>query len=391
MSALPMTLNGLRAIGVRLLFAWSGVWSAEVTLDPDIVATAPTSGPAILVAGGVTMKGTIDPRGSSTFATKAGAVVVGGQGGWDTSVPAQHFHNPGGTLSTLVYTATAALVQEIVSDPLPELWGEDVPRIEGPAKRVFRDRDWHVDPITGITLVAPWPPAVLDPTSTTILDWDPVTARASISADSLVLPGTVLVDSRFNGATYTIRDVEQVFDSSGSQVTAWCASSAVSRLTGTLVALVRDFAGTARLGTYRYRFVLPEDPSYGKLALQAITPAAPDLNPVAQWTGLSGIVSKIAPGTEIVVGFTADDPPTPYLVSFSPLTTPLQVDIAGGAAPVALAPGIVFFLGALQTWSAAVAGALSSAGFPITAAQAALVAAIGSAATATPAILTRAT
>src|SRR5579864_3731902 len=108
----PPTLNGFRAISVRLLIPYRGVWIADVELDLDIVATAPTSGPAVLIVGGTTLKGTIDPRGSSTFVGKASARVVGGGNGWETVLPPQHFHIPAGVTSTAVYSATAAAVLE---------------------------------------------------------------------------------------------------------------------------------------------------------------------------------------------------------------------------------------------------------------------------------------
>ncbi len=112
--------------------------------------------------------------------------------------------------------------------------------------------------------------------------------------------------------------------------------------------MVREFAGTARLQTYLYRFAIPNG---SDLALQAITPGAPDLNPISQWTWLSGAQSRLQPGTVIVVGFAGNDWATPYIVSFNPMGVPLEIDVGGNVTPVNLAGGAGFL--ATGVWATA--------------------------------------
>lgn len=369
----PPTLNGFRAISVHLIIPYRGVWVADVELDLDLVATAPTSGPAILSVGGSILKGTIDPRGSSTFVGKASARIIGGGAGWDNVLPPQQFHIPAGVTSTAVYSATAAAVLETVVDPTPSFWGPDFIRMAGPASRVFLDRQWYVNPTTGITTVAPWLPAVLDP-SATIIDWDPTQQRAQLTADALILPGTVLVDPRFNGTTYNVTDVEQVFDASGSTAHAWCSQQQISRLQSAMGTAIRELARTTGLATYTYRFAISE--STNTVALQAVTPGAPDLNPVDLWTGMAGVLAQIDPASslEIIVAFTADNPPQPYIESYSPRAIPLKlsadaslevdvgpsapiVRLAGGTTPLVLSPWALALEAALATFAAALASA----------------------------------
>lgn len=348
-----MTLNAFRVLSARLVIPWRGVWFADLVLDPDDarlaapILSAPT--PAILTIGLFPMRGTIDVRGSGTFATKAAARIVGGNGGWDKSVPAQHFYLPSGTLlSTLVYAATAPLVLEPPPlDPLPQLFGKNFVRTAGPASAIFRDRDWHVDPTTGVAIVAPWIPLPLDPTAI-ISDFDIGQERAQVISDGPIFPGTILLDTRFNGSTFTVRDVEQTFNADGSNAECWCSSNASSRLTSAFTQAVRAAADTPHLKTYRYRFVAP---IANQLVLQAITPGAPDLNPVDQWAGLAGASAKILPGTEIIVGFTGDNPPQPYLVSFSPLGAPLEIDLGPVPIPLATAPWAIALQAALTTFA----------------------------------------
>ncbi len=134
--------------------------------------------------------------------------------------------------------------------------------------------------------------------------------------------------------------------------------------------MVQELGGTAYLKTYKYRFVLPIG---GKLALQAITKGAPDLNPIDQWTGLSGITASLAgqaalfPSTEIVVGFVGGDPTEPFLVAFAPLNKPLGitldavtfVNVGAPTSPAAKAIGVQAQITALQAEILAIVAALT--------------------------------
>jgi hypothetical protein len=333
MSSAP-TLNGLRITRLRIIIPWRGVWLAECHLDPDTVSLVPTSGAVSLALNDTTtLTGVVDPRGSGSWVAAATVLVIGGQGGWDNITNAQQFYSATGVITTTVYQAIAGAVSEPPPvDPSPQAVGSNFPVIQGAASRVFLDRDWYVDPISGVTQVAAWPTASLASTAT-ITNFEASELRVDITSPDvpLILPGTVFSDSRFNGTTYTARDVEIVITKDGSKASAWCSTQPVSRLQSAFTAAVREFAQTGYLNVYRYRFVQAANANYSELALQAITPGAPDLNPISQWAGLSGLQAKIAQSTEIIVGFTGDAPPVPYIVAVSNLTTPIEVDIAGGA------------------------------------------------------------
>ncbi len=376
----PPTLNGMSAIRVSLHIPWCGMWVADVELDPLLVETiipiiaaakaAPV--PAALQLGLMLFNGTIDPRGSGVFGERAHLRVVAGRGGWDKEVSAQHFPMPAGALiSTLVYAATAAEVLELPPvDPIPELFGKNYARVKGPASAVFGDRQWFVEPTTGIAMVIPWPPLPPDPLWT-IVDYDIEAHRATISSDEVILPGMVVADLRFGADTFIVRDVDQVFDSNGSKADVYFCDKAKSRLQEALKQMVRSFGETRYLKMYKYRYVLPVA---GQLALQGITEGAPDLNPIDQWTGLAGANSSVAgiaallPATEIVVGF-AGSPAEPFVVAFSPMGVPLSTTIealiainlgATPTSPIALASGVLAMTLALQIEVAAIAAALTA-------------------------------
>lgn len=351
---IPQTLNGIRALKVVLDIPWVGVWVANVELDAEVilplVPMLANETPAVLIVGDQTLIGTIDPKGSSTFGDKASARVVGGRNGWGKTVPALHFNNPGGALlSSLVIATTGVSVGEAAVDPSPILLGENYARIEGPASSVFGARDWFVDLTTGTAIVASWPTLPANPLTTSVLDFDMGDKRAVLSSDSIVLPGTILADTRFNGKTYTVRSTRQIFDGSGNSCEAWCGDATGDRLVTVIGNIVSSFGALAGMKTYLYRFV--SGPSEGKLILQGITPGAPDLNPIDQWTGVSGIQSRILPATEIVVGFAGGDVTQPFIVSYSPLGVPLGVDIAGGAFPLVPAPWATALVAALAAFA----------------------------------------
>jgi hypothetical protein len=337
MADIPLTLNGLAVIEATLQIMWLGAWVADCELDldtPDVDGLIlQTETPVTLILGGVTLIGTIDPRSSGTFAGKATARVVGGRGGWDKSIARQQFHNPAGVIpSQMVYTATGALVGEIVIDSSSTDFGKNYVRLAGPARAVFQNRNWYVEPYTGTTIVGDWP--TLPNVTADLLDWSPGDQMARMVSDSLVLPGTVIADERLGAATYTIRDVEQSFTAKGSTVKAWCSDSAASRLLSVMKSLTHALSPVKYHGFYKYRYILPAGP---EMALQAVTEGAPDLFIGMFPPPFPAQAPLLVPGTEVIVGFLGGDPTQPFLASPTILQLALQGFCTFGNAPLNIA------------------------------------------------------
>lgn len=344
MASVPLTVNGVSAVRIRLVIPYRGAWVAECEVVYPDVKLAVTQGPAVVVVGGLALVGTIDPTGSSAFADRVTLRVVGGANGWSKPVAPQHF--AGVVISSLVTAATGAQVGERCVDPTPVSYGSNYVRPAGAASGVLEGRQWFVELTTGTTIIAPWPTLPMSP-DVQVLDWANTQFRATLSSDDLVLPGTVLVDPRFGAKTYTVRDVEAVYSAEGNTITAWCGDDA-SRLESTLRGLVEAFAGVAALKFYLYRFVAD---SLGGLALQGITPGAPDLNPIDQWSGMQGVVAKLAPGVQLVIGFAGGDLSQPFVAAYSILSPPLELDLAGGATPLVPSPWASALVAALVTFA----------------------------------------
>jgi hypothetical protein len=387
--------GGIRVISLRLLTPWTGVWLADLELDPDVLALAPVSGKVAITVGQpprFTLQGTIDPRGSGTFVDFAHLRVLGGGAGWDKTVAPQHFHSDGGTgvLNTQVIAATAMLVGEVANVPVPSPLGPDFVRSAGPASRVLDGLAWWVDP-AGVTQVGPRLPAAADPTLT-LIRWDPTAQAAELTCDALVVPGTVLVDARLPGPM-TVRDVEQRFDAKGSTVVAWCGVSATAQLMGDLRAMVAEFSGRQFLATYLYRIILQN--ADGRLQLQAVDSSAglPDTLPLSPWSGLAGALAKYRLGSLVRVAFLEGDPAKPIVDSYQPGTIPLEstvdasvavhvgpsapvVALAGGTTPLVPAPWAAALASALEKFASALQAVASGPLSPLAAPASTLAAAV---------------
>jgi hypothetical protein len=364
----PLLVNQLPALSVRLVTPWTGVWFAEVEVGLDDTGIVP-SGPCALTIGTSVYLGTVDPRASGAFAKTAKLRILGGGGGWHKNVVPIHLHNPATVLSTAVFTATATEVGEVVVDTIPKPLGPDYARCgwvpggdPAPASRVFGDADWYVTP-QGITTVGPRLPVPYNPLTVDILSWDPLTRTAELASDEPIAPGTILLDPlRFDGPI-TVRDVEQTWAAGGgARATAFCADKSGSRLQTALTALVIERAGIPYLKSYLYR-VAVQDPTDETLFLQIVDPTtgAPNALPFSMWMGVPGIGAKVLLGTEVIVTFINGDPTKPAVVGFKSGQYPILLELGEGlGGPLALATGtqaqmtaIVTAIGALAAYVAA--------------------------------------
>jgi len=365
-------LNDLRAASIRLLVPWTGVWIADVDVVLDPVTKAMPKGPATLTIGTTVLVGTIDDRSSGVFAELAKVRLVGGGGGWDKPLDPASWHNDAGVTSTAVYMATAAAAGEkLVELGVPSRFGNDYVRMAGAASSVFAGVDWYVT-FQGITTVGARIPLPLSPLAT-ILSWEANDHRAELASEELVLPGTILVDDRFG--TKTVRDVEQTFDEGGARVIAWCdkPSSATpgSKLLSALASIARASTDVPNLRLYLYRVVAQG--ADGRLTLQAVKKASPDLRAIPIRPGMSGLSAKIAPGSEVVVAMLDGKPPQPFVFAFDG-STPLELDLAASVAIKLTAPLVSVGAGthpvacadALLAWATAVVAACAAHVPPIT-------------------------
>jgi hypothetical protein len=269
---------------------------------------------------------------------------------------------------------------------------------------VFGDRSWYVDR-QGVTQVADWPTTTPDE-SLEILEYFPDRKELIVSCDSLVFPGTVFTDSRFDG-TLIARDVEQLVGPDGVRARVWCATSAVTRAMSAFTNMVRALSGRQWLRSYRAR-VVSQDGS-GALTLQMVNAplGTPDMQTKPMWVGCQGDSATVLLSSECEVGFQEGDPSLPRVSSWAPGSLPLtrtvdatvatkigpssvSVQLAGGVAgPVVLNIPYAGFLGVAAIFGTAMATGFTAIGSAMTSlAQPAAATACGVAATAATAFAT---
>lgn len=373
----------LRVLSMRLVHNFRGVWLAELELDPDVLSSVPASGKVAIAVnapeGTFTLQGTVDPRGSGQFVEFVHMRVLGGAGAWDQTVSEHDYQADGGLSTGDVYTTTAAEIGETVKVASPRALQQFF-RSAGPARRVLdAEPSWYVD-AAGVTQIGPRPAATLD-SSAMLIRWDPTMQIAELTCDVLVLPGTAISDPRIPAGPVIVRDVEQVFDASGSHVTAFCGSNPVSQLVNDLRSMVVEFSGRKFLASYQYRVV--QQNSDGRLQLQPVdgTLGLPETLPVPPWTGHPGASAKLLPGSYVRVAFFAADPSQPIVDSYQPGATPIEstvdasaavhlgpsaanVDVAGGGHPIAFADLILAELVKIAAGIAAAGGSYTPPTLP---------------------------
>lgn len=151
------------------------------------------------------------------------------------------------------------------------------------------------------------------------------------------------------------------------------------------------------LAVWEYRVIAFTPGPPVTIDCQAIDPDAiatlpPTLVGVTLWPGPSGFVAVPTIGSIVRVQFINGDPSKAAIVGLDPNVQPTLVfgyapvielgDVT--ASPLAKAGPLTTLYTALGVWAAAVSGALSAAGFPIAAPEAAFQAALTTATTATP-------
>ncbi len=357
-----LSLAGITATHVRLVTPWIGAWFAEVELDLETMTAPLPSGRVVLTIGDEALVGRVDARATSRLGAKASVRVLAGGGGWDLPVRSQHFHNDAGVTLLAVAQATAAEVGEVVGSAPRVRLGVDYVRSAGPASRILHADPWYVNDI-GVTRIEARAEESA-PKDLEILGWDPASSVAELAPDVIVRPGWVLTDDRFG--SQVVRDVEQTWSAAGTRASAFCATTARSRLAGTLAHAVREFAGVAHLKSYRYRVVLMAGE---RVALQAVKKDAgmPDAIPLSLVYGVPGVTAVLTPGQEVLVEFVAGDPAQPVVRSYvdgTPVSVKLDavtlITLGLGTEPVALGASTLAAINALATAITIVGDALAA-------------------------------
>jgi hypothetical protein len=149
------SLNGLPVVRGRIVFPAAGIWHADVEVAQPI---APPVGPQAIILNNVPY--VCAAIRSVIFAGLLSVRLVGGTGGWRSTVPPMQYASPAGVPISVVLADAAAVAHEIppVVDPtVSPILGPAYVRQVGPASLVLQQclgNAWYMDQ-TGTVLTAP--------------------------------------------------------------------------------------------------------------------------------------------------------------------------------------------------------------------------------------------
>jgi hypothetical protein len=187
------TANGGRVVTASVGIPLRGLWQADLTVAiPDQLAS-----PVALTLGNLSLLGAVYRQ--SAFAGQQMARLVGGYGGWRSTVPAQSYQSPAGIKLSTVLLDVAAACGEQVNVQADSTIGTAYVRELGPASRVLGalvGAAWYVD-ATGVTQIgARTPVAITSPF--TVEAWDATKGLLRIATEDYAswMPGNT-----FSGPT----------------------------------------------------------------------------------------------------------------------------------------------------------------------------------------------
>lgn len=251
------TCGGVPVVGGSLFVPLVGAWTADLYLATG----TQVSGAVSVVIGNLTLAGFVyrsEPYGGQTRAR-----LVGGYGGWRTTIPDQGYGSNAGVKLSHVLKDAAAAAGEQINIAADATIGNAFTRIEGPASDVLWQvmsqgliPAWHIAP-SGITQTAAWP-------ATTIGSPFVVTAQrpdegvVEIASEDYLswLPGCTFTAPQIVGS-YTNGGVTYRFDESG-EFRFEVLTGTTDRLLGALTQFVASKVAPTRFyGRYAYTISNP--------------------------------------------------------------------------------------------------------------------------------------
>jgi hypothetical protein len=326
---------GLPVVAGKLLIPLVGAWTADLTL----AGATSVSGTVSVVVGNLTLQGTVFR--SETYGGQVKARLVGGYGGWRTSVPAQGYGSSAGINLSLVLGDVASACGEVVSVGQDAPIGNAFVRVNW-ATSVASDvlwqlvaqgliPAWYVAP-SGTTMVAAWPTTNVQ-TPFTITDQDADSGIVVVATEDYAswLPGAQFTNPLVQGQ-YTCCGVHYVWDEDGAFRLQVLTDTTEDRILGPLQQLVqKEIAPMRFFGRYEYVMTSATEETMDGYPADA-TLGLPDVQNVPL---CSDAVSVYTPAAQAKahVQFVDGKPTRPVCVWTD--QTPTMAQLLGGPNPVA--------------------------------------------------------
>lgn len=348
------TLSSKRIIDAVVDIPEFGRWFADVTIDEPVQL----SGRVELKIADVTLSCTVMSGGP--YQGRGRFHLVGGAGGWGSTVPAKSYANDAGVKHATILGDAASEAGETIETISPSLRaGPHYTRPKDAASLVLEQLApgaWYID-ATGVTRLGKRAPSA-PRGAVTKTSVDLARGTMTIAADEIgwIVPGLVI-----DGMA--IVDVRHELSSDhGLRSTVWASrgSDSSRRLSAwrKLFAQVdpwREFRGVSE-----YR-VIAMSGKRVDLAPVRVATGMPALRRVLPRPGVAGCEAELLPGSRVLVAFADADPARPHVVAFEDAEgagfLPLNITIAKGVQPSArMGDGVVAgpFGGTITTGSALV-------------------------------------
>lgn len=314
-------------------------------LDATLVEPADLSGLVTVTLADKTLVGTV--VAGAAFEGRAAYRIVGGHGGWGSTLPKKPYRNDlGVSIGNVIADAATACGEEVDIDMIPTTRvGPHFARAEAAASAVLHlltPRAWHVA-FDGVTKFG----------TRSSVAYTGDGARTRVVPDgSIVEVVTDTIGDLMPGVTIDgsapATDVEYLL--SGARLTVRVyAGTRQSRRSAALRKIFEAlFPWLRYAGTYEFRVV---SQTGERLNLQPLRSASgmPDLAGVPVRPGTAGLKSQVALGEHVLVVFADNDPSRPQVIAH-------QAADAPGWMPIALQLGEAPALGAARVTDPVVCG-----------------------------------
>lgn len=327
--------NGLPIVGGQLLIPRVGAWTADLHLATQ----QPVSGAATVVIGNLTLAGAVFR--SDVYGGQVRARLVGGAGGWRTSIPAQGYGNPAGVKLSTVLNDAAGACGEKVSIAADASIGNAFVRVNfdtSVASDVLWElvargiiAAWYVAP-NGVTQTAAWPSAAIT-TPFTVVDQRPDEGVVVVATEDYAswMPGCTFTAPQLS-RTYTSAGVHYVWGDDGTFRFEVLTGSSEDRVLSPLQQMIqKEIAGHRFFGRYEYSVSSPTSTTIDGSPTDT-TLGLPDLQNVLLCSDSIATYTPSA-GSKAHVQFLNGSPMRPICVWTD--QTPTVAQLLGGANPVA--------------------------------------------------------
>jgi hypothetical protein len=323
------TLNGKPLENGKLDVPSTGVWVADLVCVDDSAFV----GAATLVVQDDSWSGTV--LSSEAIGGKTHIRLLGGKAKWSAPVAKRGHANDAGVKASDVANAIAAAIGEtvVVTD-----WvvGTHWSRFSGPAsealKALLGSRLWWVDR-SGKTIVNGTRSA--GNVAADVLAFDPVLGQIVCNVTSLAgIDIGKSITAPTLAAPAPIRCWVAEFGADYLKVTISTRDGIGGDVPDALAAIIKAATAGTYPGVYRYRVV---SQAAGRLAVQAITSGAPDLETLHQFPGAPGLETTLQLGSEVLVMFEGGSASSPIVIGYTygSNSTPQSLTLCGPGAPAA--------------------------------------------------------